>query len=410
MASIKKMSALLIPLILSIIANVALIFVAVHLNSKNEEQLIIVRSNQTKYNNVVPRIKRAEDYAKRLSRIIDGTDSAVPEEVQSMWLRPAEAERLNPLQDYTGNPFLNRPDRKSQYDYFTEYMPHLIIDRAIIVSEIQRQKTQLYKWEEAHLKITKEKDEVIAQKVVEIGELQSKAELLQEEKEQIAKEAAEAKTEYVFENQKLKQQIEEQQKTHNEEVAKLESHIAEREAKIRDLVKKKARDITSLNPDGEVLLADSDLGFAWIDLGRVNNIRKGLRFKVFRYIKGGRPKEKGSIEVKNVSSNTAFCAILETLDEKDPIVKGDYYISPLFDKNEQKVFVFAGELINTRYSRQELIKKIEEAGARVDPAITVETDFLVAGKDAEADEAFQRAIRLGVIIMREEELFDYLGD
>jgi NAD-dependent DNA ligase len=231
-----------------------------------------------------------------------------------------------------------------------------------------------------------------------------------EEKESIAKEAAENRTQYIFENQRLKQLIEEQKKAHNEEIAKLESHIAEREARIRDLTKKDAKTLASLEPDGEIILAESELGAAWIDLGRVNNIRKGLRFKVFRYIKGGRPKEKGTIEVKNVNDNHSYCAIIETKDPRDPIVKGDYYISPLFDKNEKKIFVFAGELVNLRYSRQELKKKIEEAGAAVELTVSIHTDFLIAGKNAEADEAFTKALQFGVIIMREKDLFEYLGD
>ena len=75
----------------------------------------------------------------------------------------------------------------------------------------------LFDTKKKNLEREKEKLELTFKKEIDrlqedISDLQEQNKVLIEEKEQIAKEAAEARTQYIFENQRLKQIIEEERK------------------------------------------------------------------------------------------------------------------------------------------------------------------------------------------------------
>ena len=57
----------------------------------------------------------------------------------------------------------------------------------------------------------------------------------------------------------------------------------------------------------------------------------------------------------------------------------------------------------------ELVRRIEETGGRVDKTVSIDTDFIVAIENAEQSDEFQKAVQFGVVIMREPELLEYLG-
>lgn len=215
----------------------------------------------------------------------------------------------------------------------------------------------------------------------------------------------------------------------NLEQARVLSQNSQLQARIDDLTKKQAKSFaTDSSSDGEVVYADAGLGYAWINLGRRNGLRRNTRFQAFHFVKGGLQKIKGDIEVRRVDEDMAQCAIIENLeiihpitgellhlpDANDPIVKGDLIRNPFFDDQEQKVFVFLGtKLQNRYYNLQEIQRKIEEFGARVDRDVSIESDFvIVLGKedeDAEMQEKVRKAAQFGVIFMREDELLEYLG-
>ncbi|MHC4392170.1 MAG: BRCT domain-containing protein, partial [Planctomycetota bacterium] len=126
--------------------------------------------------------------------------------------------------------------------------------------------------------------------------------------------------------------------------------------------------------------------------------------------KGGKRKKKGMIEVKRVEGETSECAILEQYDRADPIIKGDHIASPFFDKKKEMVFVFVGErLTNDRYERQQLERRIRDFGGRVDDEITIDSDFVIAIKNAEQSPEFAKAVQFGVVIMRESDLLEFIG-
>lgn len=210
-------------------------------------------------------------------------------------------------------------------------------------------------------------------------------------------------------------------------VARLESEKGQLEARIADLNKKQSRSFAEFSlPDGEVVYADADLGYAWLNIGRNHGLRRNTRFQVYQFVKGGRQRIKGVVEVRQVDDDMAQCAIIENIevqdpitgekitvpDRNDPIVKGDLIRNPFFDAEEQKVFVFLGDKLDSRYySLPEVKRRLGDAGARIDNEISIETDFVVLlGEDQENFQAqYDRATQFGVIFMREAELLDYIG-
>lgn len=213
------------------------------------------------------------------------------------------------------------------------------------------------------------------------------------------------------------------------EEARLQSTVSQLENRIEDLTKKQNKSFAEFSTnDGEVVFSDAALGYTWIDIGRRHGLRRNTRFQVYQFVKGGLQKIKGVIEVRRVEEDMAQCAIIENAevihpitgerlivpDANDPIVKGDLIRNPFFDAGEQRDFVFIGtKLENRYYNLQELQRKVEEFGGKVDRDVSIGTDFVVvlgeAEEDADLQEKIRRASQFGVIFMREEEMLEYLG-
>jgi NAD-dependent DNA ligase len=234
---------------------------------------------------------------------------------------------------------------------------------------------------------------------------------LQEEKDNILKERARLERDFRLEE------------------ARLQSTVSQLENRIEDLTKKQNKSFAEFSTnDGEVVFSDAALGYTWIDIGRRHGLRRNTRFQVYQFVKGGLQKIKGVIEVRRVEEDMAQCAIIENAevihpitgdrlivpDANDPIVKGDMIRNPFFDAGEQRDFVFIGtKLENRYYNLQELQRKVEEFGGKVDRDVSIGTDFVVvlgeAEEDADLQEKIRRASQFGVIFMREEEMLEYLG-
>lgn len=234
---------------------------------------------------------------------------------------------------------------------------------------------------------------------------------LQEEKDNILKERARLERDFRLEE------------------ARLASQISQLDSRIQDLTKKQNKTFAeNSRNDGEVVYAEGSQGYAWIDLGRRHGVRPNTRFQVYQFVKGGLQRIKGVIEVRRVDEDMAQCAIIEgaevqhpitgerliTPDPNDPIVKGDLIRNPFFDADEQRNFVFIGtKLENRYYNLQELQRKIEEFGGKVDRDVSIGTDFVIVlgdtNEDADLQDKIKLATQFGVIFMRESELLEYLG-
>jgi len=147
------------------------------------------------------------------------------------------------------------------------------------------------------------------------------------------------------------------------------------------------REVLAQQADGQVILIDDQAQVVNLNIGRNDRVYRGLTFSV--YDRGaGIPKDgkgKAEIEVFDVADTYSAARILRSQLNK-PILLGDAVANLIWDRNKAKVFVIAGDfdLNNDEEvdpTAPDKIKRlIEKWGARVDDAISVDTDFLVVGK------------------------------
>ncbi|MGE3163715.1 MAG: BRCT domain-containing protein [Planctomycetota bacterium] len=163
-------------------------------------------------------------------------------------------------------------------------------------------------------------------------------------------------------------------------------------------------------PDGQIVEVADQLGYAWLNLGRNQRLRTGLVFDVFNFVKGGKKQRKGQIEVIKVEDDIAKARITGALDALNPISEGDFIASPFYSQADVPVFVFAGEkLISQRLSKDELVRKIGEYGGKVEDKVRIETTFVVALSGYETSDEYLSARRLGITIIGEQELLNFVG-
>lgn len=217
--------------------------------------------------------------------------------------------------------------------------------------------------------------------------------------------------------------------------------------------------------DGEVIDLDLITHMVVVDLGRVHNVRRGMRFDVIRW-RMNRWNYIATVELTEVNHTSSVAIILKHEDELrvdpvtgyvardpeerfspfvaqgedqdrvvplardtqddvqdmdllDPILKGDKILNPFYDREKVLRFAFAGDPV--RYSPDVIKNTILEYGGEVHDEVRPTTDYLVFGKVPDrkgANEADLQRIRLyeqmmnqaetyGVRILREVDLFDF---
>jgi len=190
--------------------------------------------------------------------------------------------------------------------------------------------------------------------------------------------------------------------------ASLQRTADDQEEKIRVLEDKLAKraifaKAAELEPDGEILSLDQQLGFAYINLGKKENVQPGWRFKVVRKSSSGY-EAIGEAEVRRAEENVSRVAI-RSYDVRVPVVKGDMVANPAYDPKRTIMFAFAGTLDAFTTKEAQDLAKIY--GANVADTLSPYVDYLVIGKDP--GDAMDEARRYGVAIMAQEQFFDYVG-
>jgi hypothetical protein len=406
MAMDRKTSLLLIPLIIAIVAIIGLIAAIVTMNSSLEKEVELKvaaerQAEKDKENRATTELER-----QKLAMFITGNRDADPSLLRSRYLA------RSPVTDGIID-FLSEGERQQrEWKYLTELYDRVFSERIQCLQKAKESDREAEAAQEDLRKQVELNRDIKEKKEAELVTIRAEKRQVETDLSNLQQQFKAMQARMQAQIEQLRTEMQEAEKKNNIEVAALRSEISEKKRRIQELIKKEPQTMMWVDPDGEIVLADNKLGNCWVDLGRRDGLRVGSVFEVFRYIKGGRRKEKGRIEIKKIENDLSQAAIIESLDpEDDPIVKGDHIISPFFDKHEVKEFVFAGELVNPLYSKQEVVKMIEEMGGKVAPPgqLSVETDFLIAGKGAEETEEYARAIDLGITVLREEELFKYLG-
>ena len=354
-----------------------------------------------------------------LNELVGGTRDPISKDlIVRDYLKPASQKLVDILEQEklsseAMSKDLNKDAKLSvkEYRHLTEPYNDLFVELAACIPELNRLRAEkaaaLAEIESARATARKEKaavEESLEKERKEKGDLNQK--LLDD-----AKNADAEKTRILAEKKTVQDDMAKKDEERSIAEARLESKIRELEARIVAMDVKKKRSLADTEADGELVYADQRLGLGWVNLGQKHRVRRGTIFEVFQYVKGGVKKSKGKIEIKSLSDETSQVAILEQRDPSDPIVKGDYIASPFYDGKRNMNFVFVGDGLSTRsrYSMDELIRRIEETGGRIEKTVTIDTDFIIAIEHAEQSEEFQKAVQFGVVIMREPELLEYIG-
>jgi len=147
------------------------------------------------------------------------------------------------------------------------------------------------------------------------------------------------------------------------------------------------REVLAYEPDGQIILIDDQAKVVHLNIGIDDHVYQGLRLTV--YDRGTSIPEDGKgkaeIEVFDVAKTYSAARITQSELTK-PILQGDIVANLIWDTDRTNVFVIAGDfdLDNDGvidYNGANKIKTlIEKWGGRVDDAISIDTDFLVLGK------------------------------
>ncbi len=151
-----------------------------------------------------------------------------------------------------------------------------------------------------------------------------------------------------------------------------------RVGELADKVRIGGTDERPMEPDGKIISVGKNTGLVFIDIGSRDLLRAGVKFDVFRYAKGGEMVRKGTIEVRETSTDHSTGGILTELNKLDPIAAGDVIANPHFTRNHTRVFVLLGNF--PAYGREFLAQRLRDLGCEVEDKVTAHTDFLVLGE------------------------------
>ncbi|MHC4299844.1 MAG: BRCT domain-containing protein, partial [Planctomycetota bacterium] len=139
--------------------------------------------------------------------------------------------------------------------------------------------------------------------------------------------------------------------------------------------------------DGKVILVDDGARVVHLNIGSDEHVYPGLTFTV--YDRGASIPEdgKGKAEVKvfDVAKNYSAARIVKSEINK-PILQGDAVANLIWDADRTNVFVVAGEFDVDKDGQldvdgiEKIRRLVKKWGGEMSDSITVDTDFLVIGK------------------------------
>ena len=435
----------LVGLIFAILVSMGLLLVCYKLNQDVTAKESEITTYKRKYESELGRVKSLTQEVKGIRELVTGRNQSFEKDHYETTIL---AQANTRLQEILSEEWIATEDWKNIQDVqikqiwekmtqyrgetqrFTnlgELYQELLDQLRAVIHIIPRLRYERIRSREEVDQIRADMERLRSDKQREIEDLRARLTQADDQALETARRLDQAKKTWQDEKESILQEVTRLNRDHALQSARLESEKAQLQGKIKDLTKKKTRSFAEFSkPDGGVVYADPALGYAWINLGSKDGLRRNLRFQVYQSVKGGRQRIKGVIEVRKVEEDMAQCAVLEAQevrdpitgellvvpDANDPVVKGDLIRNPFFDAEEQKVFVFLGKkLTNRYYNLPEIGRKIEEFGGKVEREVSTETDFVVLLGEGEEgfQEQYERATQFGVTFMREEELLEYLG-
>jgi hypothetical protein len=145
-------------------------------------------------------------------------------------------------------------------------------------------------------------------------------------------------------------------------------------------------EVKAFEPDGKVILVDSQAKIVHINLGGNDRVYRGLTFSIYDK---NQPiprdgKGKAEIEVYNVSDGISAARIIRS-EPKNPIAVDDIAANLIWDSKTANTFVIAGDFdlnkdgVDDADAAGKIRGLVEGWGGKVADSITVNTDFVVLG-------------------------------
>jgi hypothetical protein len=277
-----------------------------------------------------------------------------------------------------------------------------------LVQIVQRLKAELDQTISAKLEIQKQLDDKMKEFEDAYKANFEKEQTLLAEKEKLMQQVADIEQEYNKNSALLEQTTSEQvkilrddlqqardnMKALNDQLLKTQEELQVAQADLKSEKEKLSkiepgpdREVLAQEPDGKIILIDDKAKVVRLNIGIDDHVYQGLRFTV--YDRGTSIPEDGKgkaeIEVFDVAKTHSAARITQSELTK-PILQGDLVANLIWDTDRTNVFVIAGDfdLDNDGmldYNGADKIKThIEKWGGRVDDAISIDTDFIVLGK------------------------------
>lgn len=198
--------------------------------------------------------------------------------------------------------------------------------------------------------------------------------------------------------------------------AEKQMHEADKKAFVENLKKiakiKNQSTIRRADADGQVTYSDDRRKTIHINLGRMDGVKAGQRFEVWRFSGMEKDKMLGVIEiVRTLSDYASLCTILDLADDNEPIRKGDAIVNRLWHSGKFLTVALHGDFEPPQqaHSKARLIELLKQAGVRVVEKVQPGTDLVITGSNLFGDEWYRNARNdLRFEILKEEEVRLYV--
>ena len=171
------------------------------------------------------------------------------------------------------------------------------------------------------------------------------------------------------------------------ELKMTEDMMKRAQEEVMDIMPPPNNEVMARRADGKIILIDEQAQVVHLNIGSKQHIYRGLTFTVYDR-SGSIPKDgqgKAEIEVFDVADTYSAARITQS-ETKKPILLGDIVANLIWNSDKTNVFVVAGDfdLDNDGNIDQNAIGKIttliEKWGGKVTDTISIDTDFLLLGK------------------------------
>ena len=166
--------------------------------------------------------------------------------------------------------------------------------------------------------------------------------------------------------------------------------------------------------DGKILTVDNHLGTVTIDIGRLNALRSGQNFDIYKVKGEALQHKKGRLTVVETLPNIAVCKVIQA-EVLDPIAIGDVVTNGPedypFDRKLSPQYFLSGRFLEI-YSKDMVVHMIKSSGGIIRDKINKNINYVVIGDQVDEDDV-KLCLQLGVRTLRVRDLprqLDYSFD